>query len=194
MIKRLITNDEELIDALKRGERRAFEAVYKNYYRMAASFINSNSGDDQDIADVFQEMLFILVKKLKEKDFQLTTKLSTYIYSIIRNLWLQRLRKRKKSELALDEKTEDFIDLADEELELKRKHEKKHELMAQVLETLKEDCREVIISSFYKKLSHQAIAELMGYSASFVRVKLHRCMDNFRKKVKQHPDFQATLT
>ena len=191
MIKQLANTEADLIAALKKGDRNAFNLVYKNYYRMAAGFINNNNGSEDDIADIFQEMLFILVKKLRQKDFQLSAKLSTYIYSIIRNLWLQRLKKKGRGETSIEENMENHLVLDDEELEVKKQHEKKHELMAKVLETLKTECRDIIMASFYKKLSHQSIAEQMGYKPAFVRVKLHRCMEGFRKKVRQDPDFKA---
>lgn len=191
MIKRLESSESALIEALRMEDGKAFELVYEKYYRMAASFINNNSGDDHDIADVFQEMLFILVRKLQDKNFQLTARLGTFIYAVIRNLWLARLKKKAASEITLHEEMEDLPVLDENELEVKQEYEKKHELMAQVLETLKEDCRQIILASFYKKLSHQAIAEEMGYSDAFVRVKLHRCMEGFRKEVRQHPAFEA---
>ena len=82
-----------------------------------------------------------------------------------------------------------MIVIDDNELEVKQEYEKKHQLLAKLLDELKEDCKKIIIASFYKKLSHKAIAELMGFSTAFVKVKLHRCMDSFRKKARQHKDF-----
>lgn len=190
MIKGLNSLDNSLIEALRKGEGKAFEEVYEKYYRMASTFIQRNQGSEDDAKDIFQEMLFVLVKKLRDPDFELTAKLSTYIYSILRNLWYRRLKKRKTSNVSLDDEGHEYLLIDDDELAVKEEHEQKHVLMAKVFEELNEDCREIILSSFYKKLSHEVIAEQMGYTIAFVRVKRHRCMEGFRKKVKQHPDFQ----
>lgn len=192
MVKILSEKEQSLLEALRLGKTEAFEQVYKDYYVMVANMIQKNSGDDQEIEDIFQETLFILVKKLRTKDFVLTAKLGTFIYSISRNLWMQRLSKKKKDPTVLlpEEEEREFVDFAEHELEVKKQHEKKHELVAKVLQNLKEECKNIIIASFYKKLSHDEIATELSYSKKFVRVKLHRCMEGFRKQVKQHPDFQ----
>lgn len=181
--------DEKLIEALKKGDELAFKEVYRQYYRMAVTIVKKNNGQEEDIEDVFQEMLFVLVKKLREKDFNLTVKLGTFVYAIIRNLWLQRLKKHTREQdvkLVPDNVKEIY-----EEIELKQIYEKKHELIAEVFKDLKTDCQKIIKASFYEKLSHGSIAEKLGYSNAFVRVKLHRCMEGFKTKVKQHPKFQA---
>ena len=184
-------SDEELVEALKKGETSAFEQVYAQYFRMAASFVQQNHGDDEEARDTFQEMLFVLVKKLREKDFHLSSKLGTYIYSIIRHLWLRRLKKRGNFQLMDLNEQQDSIAITDDEIEVKKEVERKHELMANVLESLKDDCKKIILSSFYEKKSHKEIAEIMDYTLAFVRVKLHRCMESFRKKVRNHPDYNA---
>lgn len=58
------------------------------------------------------------------------------------------------------------------------------------LELLEDDCREVLRLSFYEKLPQAEIAQVMGYSDSFVKVKKHRCLEYLRKQVKTHPLFK----
>ena len=92
-------SEQELLESLRAGKSGAFEQIYRNYYRMVAGMIQKNSGSEEEIEDVFQETLFILVKKLRQPDFKLTAKLGTFLYSISRNLWLQKLQKKGKSPL-----------------------------------------------------------------------------------------------
>lgn len=193
MDKKSSVAETDLVDALRNGEASAFEELYARYFKMAASFVQKNQGSDDDARDIFQETLFILVKKLRQADFQLTAKLGTYLYSIIRHLWLKRLKKKGRFQLAPQDDQEEKIAITDNEIEVKEQFERKHELMADVLETLKEDCRKIILKSFYEKRSHKEIAEIMGYTAQFVRVKLHRCMERFRKQVRSHPDFENVI-
>lgn len=191
MIKSPTIKDSDLVEALRRGDEQAFLQVYRNYYQMVASFVQKNNGTEIQAKDLFQELLFILVKKLRQRDFQLTAKLSTYIFSIARNLWLQQLKKNKFAPVKMQEGTQEFVELDDGELEVKQQFEKKHELLGKLFKEVKEDCREIIKASFYQKLPHDQIADKMGYSSAFVRVKLHRCMEGLRKKVRQHPDYQT---
>ncbi|MCB0640920.1 MAG: sigma-70 family RNA polymerase sigma factor [Phaeodactylibacter sp.] len=185
-----IETAQALVDGLKKGDRTAFEEVYRQYFKMAASFVQNNRGTAEDARDIFQEMLFILVKKLRDPEFVLSSKLGTYMYSIIRHLWLKRLNKQQKLQVT-DEEGLEPVPVTDEEIDLKQSYERKHELMAKVLQRLKEDCKKIILSSFYEKRKHAEIADYMGISPAFVRVKLHRCMEQFRKDVRNHPDFKT---
>ncbi|MEM7371429.1 MAG: sigma-70 family RNA polymerase sigma factor [Bacteroidota bacterium] len=183
--------EADLVEALRRGDEKAFVQVYRNYYHMVASFVQKNSGTEIQAKDLFQELLFTLVKKFRQRDFQLTVKLSTYIFSVARNKWLQQLRKNKSGPLRIQDNAQEYIIIEEDELEVKQQFEKKHELLGKLFKEVKEECREIIKSSFYQKLPHDQIAEKMGYSPAFVRVKLHRCMEGLRKKVRQHPDFHT---
>ena len=186
--KSLGMDETDLVKGLRKGEVKAFEEVYRLYFKMVSAFIQNNSGTDDDAKDVFQEMLFVLVKKLRQSDFELTAKLGTYIYAVIRHMWLKKLRKNSAFQITDTEEVP--MAITDNEIEIKQTYEQKHELMAKVLHGLKEDCKKIILLSFYEKKKHVEIAEIMSITAAFVRVKLHRCMEGFRKQVRNHPDFK----
>ena len=71
------------------------------------------------------------------------------------------------------------VDAMDEHLEM----EKKHNHIAEVLKSMKVECRNIIEASFYKKLSGSEIAQLLGYTESFVKVKKFRCLEELRRKL-----------
>ena len=182
-----LETDEQLILALRLGKARAFDELYTRYFKMAASFVQNNGGSGEDTKDIFQETLFVLVKKLRQPDFQLTAKLSTYTFSIVRHLWLKRIRQKGNYQLVDQDKELETIPLNDSDIEVKQETEQKHELIAKTMANLKEECRQIILASYYEKLSHAEIAEKLGYAVKFVRVKLHRCMGSLRKMVRnQH--------
>ena len=58
------------------------------------------------------------------------------------------------------------------------------DVMADKLGQLEQDCRTVILYSFYQGLSHAQIAALTGYTEAFVKVKKFRCLEYLRKLVK----------
>lgn len=87
--------DTVLLQQLKKREAGAYDLLYKFYYPMVEKFVLRNSGCKEDAEDIFQETLIVLYKKLPTDDFELTSSLKTYIFSISSNLWLKRLRKAK---------------------------------------------------------------------------------------------------
>jgi len=183
------------IDDLKEGKPEAFRKIYQDYYRMISTFIKKNNGTEDDAQDIFQEILMIFIKNVRKPDFELTAKISTYLYSIARNLWLKRIRKSKNIvELKDYEGFEELEDFGEEEINQKKEREKKHELIARVLKQLKEDCRKLILDFYYNKKALNVIAEEMGYTYAFAKVKKNRCMNGFKKMIQSNEDFLSQIS
>ena len=184
-----MNSEQELLAELKKGSSNAFEMLYKQHFRMVAALITRMGGKKEDIEDVFQESLFILVKKIREPNFQLTAKVGTFLHAIARNTWLKNSHKGpKEMNVPLDDMQKYAIADQDDSLQIDEK-----ELMIGVLldkiNTLDEECQKVIRMTFIKKMSHAEVAEILGYSLSFIKVKKFRCLGYLRKMVLDSPFF-----
>jgi RNA polymerase sigma factor (sigma-70 family) len=69
--------------------------LYKSYFPSIASYIKQNLGNNEDAEDIFQEAILVLLQKVRDPDFILTSSLKTYLYAICKNLWLKRIRDNK---------------------------------------------------------------------------------------------------
>lgn len=185
-----MNEDEKLIKQLRRGSSQAYEEVYRRYYRMAVSIVNKLGGNPEDVQDAFQEALFVLVKKVREPDFQLTGKLSTYLYALIRNLYLKRNRKHKK-EIPVEQEKLPYLEKIQEAGMSKKEEEALVRIVIEKLEQLEDDCRDLLKYSFFQQLSHAEIAELMDYSPKFVRVKKFRCLEYLRNLLRETEAFKS---
>lgn len=179
----------DLAAQLARGEEQAFEALYRQSYRMVASLC-TKFNVAADAPDVFQDALFILVKRLREPDFRLTVQPSTFLYAIARNILLKKnsstaaarqpIAVGSDAELArlatLPVEPEDGLSATEKEGLLS--------LMAEKMAALEEACRQVLTLSFYEKLPQADIAARLGYSEAFVKVKKFRCLDHLRRLVR----------
>ena len=94
-------SDNALLEGLRNSTPAAFEALYRRYYRMVAKQAADQGITDAEAEDVFQEVLIILVRKVREADFTLTAKLSTFLFAIARNLILKK--NGDKKEIATEE-------------------------------------------------------------------------------------------
>lgn len=181
--------DADLAARLARGDGQAFEALYRQAYRMVASLCtNFNAADAAP--DVFQDALFVLVKRLREPDFRLTVQPSTFLYAIARNILLKKnsgsaaarqpVAAGSDAELArlAALPTEPEADLSATE------KDSLLNLMAEKIAELEEACRQVLTLSFYEKLPQADIAARLGYSEAFVKVKKFRCLDHLRRLVR----------
>lgn len=182
-------SDQALLDALRRGVPAAFETLYRNYYRMVARQVNDAGTESTDVQDLFQEVLLILVRQIKDPGFQLTAKLSTYLYAIARNLLYKK--NGRKSEYYVEDTALLRLDVSpdEEDPDERARHENQLNIVTANLELLEDDCRKVLQLSFYDKINQSEIATIMGYAESFVKVKKHRCLEYLRKRVKSHPLF-----
>src|SRR5262245_1099070 len=92
-------SDEEIITALK-NEREtdgAIGFIYKNYYKSLENYILNNSGSEDDAADLIQETLVAFIDVVRQDKFRGESSVKSFLYSIIRNLWLSEMRKRSNA-------------------------------------------------------------------------------------------------
>jgi len=179
-------DSQTLITGLIKEEYWAFEKLYREHFDPIKRFVLRNSGTLDDAKDLFQDTAIALIKVISKEDFSLNenTKLSTLSYSIGRRLWFMKLRKKKVPIAAQDisEMNKDFDD-GDLGLIEKVEYEKKHQLIADALLTMGEECRKLLAAYYFKNIQLKKIAEMMAYTQAFVRVKKNRCMNELRRKV-----------
>jgi RNA polymerase sigma factor (sigma-70 family) len=165
------------------------EYIYKKFFPSVKAFVNSNSGNDDDARDVFQEAIVVIYRKVSDKSFALTCSFKTYVYSIVKHLWLKELEKRKAAGVKLQ--VEGEMDVAEEPLDgsfFDPKSERfrlyqKHFLM------LSEDCQKVL-RLFFAKQSLQEIAQVMGFgSEKYAKKRKFQCKEILFKRIKNDPEF-----
>lgn len=186
-IHKMFENEDSLLAALKKGDNKAFKHLYHVAYGKVENFILTNSGRKEDAKDIFQESIIVVLRKIKEPDFKLTSKISTYVYSINRNLWLKYIRDKMGREVnIIDDEDSPFVLIEDDNAT--PEIDAKHEVIRAELETTGEPCKTVIMAAYFQKLPHEEIAKILGYTKDFVRIKLFRCMAKLRQAVKQKLD------
>lgn len=173
----------EWAQRLQRGDTKAYEQLYRDCFPMLAKLVLTNRGGREDAEDVFQEALVALLKMLARENFVLTSKISTLLYSIAKKIWLKKLAKPSEAHVSNEQLLQRFD--ADEPDELPRKIEEEalHRRIAESLSALSEECRELLQLSFFHQFKQEEIAERMGYSKDFVKLKKHRCLGTLRAKV-----------
>jgi RNA polymerase sigma factor (sigma-70 family) len=177
-------NDDQLLDGLRNEEPWAFEKMYKDYFRKVAAYVVRNKGSEDDARDVFQDALVALVGTLRRPEFSLqeNVKLIAYFFGIVRNIWLAELKKRGKlppGELPPGIEPKDDAPKMEEIME----RERRLLSISGLVEKIGEDCRKLLLAFYYEGKSHEEIAEMMGYTKGFTRVKKYRCIEEIRKRM-----------
>jgi RNA polymerase sigma factor (sigma-70 family) len=168
--------DEEIILRIEKGDERALEYLYKKNYRMIVRLITKNSGTEEEAKDIFQESLVIFWQKASSKNLNLTSKISTYLYSICQNLWHKELNR--KSRLSHEEK--DGIDVQD----LNSKEQ--ISIIQTCLSELGESCRKILSYYYFDEMSMEDIAKKMGLSnADVAKTKKYKCKKELDELVRK---------
>jgi RNA polymerase sigma factor (sigma-70 family) len=184
--------DDAILDGLKKRDSGIIRYVYKEYYPTIKFLITTNSGTETDAEDVFQDALVVLFKKITRDDLVLTSSFKTFLYSICRNLWLQRLDRRVFSNEFLE--MEDLSELQ-ENLYLDQPEEEhdKYRLFQQHFLRLSEDCQKVL-QLFLSKTSLKEIAEIMGFKTEkYAKTRKFMCKEKLKNSIINDPNFKKYL-
>jgi RNA polymerase sigma factor (sigma-70 family) len=184
--------DEAILDGLKKRDSGIIRYVYKEYYPTIKFLITTNSGTETDAEDVFQDALVVLFKKIAREDLILTSSFKTFLYSICRNLWLQRLDRRVFSNEFLE--MEDLSELQENlYLEQPEEEQDKYRLFQQHFLRLSEDCKK-ILQLFLAKTSLKEIAEIMGFKTEkYAKTRKFMCKEKLKNAIINDPNFKKYL-
>lgn len=86
--------DSQIIQRIKLGDESALDYLYEQHYKMMLRMILRNNGTEQEALDVFQDALIVFWQKAMDVNFELTSKISTYLYSVCKNLWRKELDRK----------------------------------------------------------------------------------------------------
>jgi len=140
--------------------------------------VQKNNGTQEDAIDIFQEGVLCLWTNISQGKYILkdNTKISTYLFTICRNLWISRLRKNKKIVLLqLDAERIPEEESADHEHYYQR-----IKSLEQSFGKLDEACRKILQLFYYKKASLKEIAALTQTTVGTAKNSKYRCMQKLR--------------
>lgn len=174
--------DVQLVAGIKTKNNAIFKYIIKLNFRPIKQYVLLNSGSSSDANDIFQEALIILYRKVKEDSFELTSSLSTFLYSIAKLLWLKELSKRTKNASITEEL--DYIVDDDESISEQIHRNERLKLYRQKYEELSDDCKK-ILQMFLMKITISEITKIMGYSSEqHTRNRRYRCKESLIKRIR----------
>lgn len=142
---------------------------------MMTKLVISNSGTEEEAMDVYQDALVVFWQKARSGKLVLTSKMSTFIYSICQNLWRKELDRKKR----LSNEEKDSSELLDTESAEREK------IIANCLQQLGETCRKVLMYYYFDELSMQDIAEKMGFAnTDTAKTKKYKCKQKLDELIK----------
>lgn len=175
-----ITADKDLIEGIRKGTKDSLEQVYIAHFPMILQMIVNNNGNEDDAKDIFQESVIVLYNKVKSGDFELNSKLKTYLYSVCRHLWLKKLNQQSR----FTNNIHVFEDIAETESDIEMHEEQslQFEQMKLALNQLGEPCKTIIEEFYLHSKSMQDICEQFGYTnTDNAKTQKYKCLQRLKK-------------
>lgn len=180
-------SDEKLLEGIRSRNNQTLKKIYTDYYPMVRKFILRNNGNREDARDIFQDAVMIIFEKAQKRNFVLECSMKTFLYSICRNMWLQRLERRRKVMNVKD--IENCC--AEEDLAIYEDTEVMRKLLYQKhFMNLSARCRE-ILTLYLKQLSFDEITEQMGLgNKQYAIKKKYECIRTLIRRIHDDPEYK----
>ena len=164
-------SDQELIEAINKGQLDAFEVLYYRYrdwvFNLAWRFTRSRS----DSLDVLQETFTYLLGKFP--GFKLTASMTTFLYPAVKHISFNI----KKKNLRFSSEN----DVSDEIIDSKSNASGNIPGdLTVVLDILPEELREILLMKYVDDMSQEEIAEALNSPLGTVKSRLHRALQILR--------------
>lgn len=187
-------SDEEIIFCLKESEVKrdlALKQMYTRLFPIIKSYIQKNNGSEEDAADIFQDAMIVFYEKVRLDQFQLNSSIRTYLYSVCKHLWLNKLRAQKKVISLSNEGESLTIDPI--ETAIFGSDERNNYLMS-LMESIGKNCKRILVLYYYDRLKMKEIAEVMNFANDQVaKNKKSSCLKKLKLKISNSPRLRDIL-
>lgn len=173
--------DDRIVGLLKENRFTEAGAELYAYFPVVKKLVLKSNGSREDAEDVYQDGLMILMQKVKSPDFVLSSSLKTYLYSVCRYVWSDRLRQRERMLLTDVNRIADPNPVEEDGL-LKREEEDR--LSEKAFLRLGDKCRELLVMFYFRKIPMKDIAVQLGFSSEKVaKNQKYRCLEKAKAEL-----------
>jgi len=175
-------SDEDHMLACQQGNKESLEVLYQRWKRPIFGFALRLLGRRADAEDVAAE---VFVKLAEGRNiFRPEAKFSTWIFTVARNLAIDKIRKNKKM-TSSDTENSEPMNLQDQTLNPQEQLAAKDlgEVIGRAVRALPPPQDEILVLREYQHMSYGEISEVTGYSIEKVKVTIFRARETLRTKL-----------
>ena len=189
-------SDDHILSGLHAGgvqEDRSLRELYRRELPRILNYVLQNQGSEEEGRDLFQDVLVVFLEHLREGRFRKEAAIGTYLQSIARRMWLNRLKRKGVAARFVDQHLQDEQPREGTPLQIML-HEEQQELFAEVMQLLGEKCRKLLEMKLYLQLSMIEIAAQLGFkNEQNARNKHYKCKSELRRIILENPDLRTAL-
>lgn len=177
--------DQQLLEALSRGDREATERVYRKQGGVLLKWLYQQGCPDTDASEILQEAMVVLFERSQDPAFRLQCALGTYLFAVGRRLWLKKLQSTQRSPAQLplysgEEGVPDWI--YDDDIRQLKEKERLFEILSNAMKEIGEPCRSLLLAFYQDNKSMQEIAGDFKYTnPDNAKTQKYKCLNRLRK-------------
>lgn len=184
MHNRADESDEQLVARIAAGDREAFASLFERYASRVKAYLIRLGARGALAEDLAQDAMVAVWRRAASFD-PARAQVSTWMFVIARNAWIDRLR-REKVELAYNSgliATEESDDESPADAAMRVQTE---EQMQTALALLSDEQRQVVQLSFFEDRPHSEIAERLSLPLGTVKSRLRLALAKLRAHWEQY--------
>ena len=187
MIKNNLS-DAELLSHYKQGNEKAFEVLLRRHKSKIYSTIFTIVKDQYIAEDLMQDVFIKIIDIIRSGRYNEEGKFIQWASRMAHNLAIDNFRRNKRyPTIVLEDGMNVFNSLhfAEETVEEVRIKNETHTSLRNMIQTLPEPQREVLLMRHYAEMSFQEIAEATGVSINTSLGRMRYALINLRKLIEK---------
>lgn len=172
--------EKKLLARLQAGDQDALVELYHANFNMVKSYVAKNNGVVEDAEDLLQDALVVFWQNCRKPGFELTSKISTYLMAVCKNLWLKQLSKTGRmmgEELIKPQMLSESHDEG-RSMDLKKIHD--------ALDEVGDTCKNLLVMFYFDGFDMDTIAKTLHFNnADTAKAKKYQCFKKLEEIVKK---------
>lgn len=168
--------ETELMLAVRKGDAGAFKELYEAYQKPLANFLFRMCWNRALVDDLVQEV-FLRVWRAREQ-YEPTARVSTYLFRIASNLWINHAEKKRES--VLGDADRESGGAPEEPLE----RSEVQQAVKRAVDALPEGERLCLVLSEYNGLKYAEISEVLGIPVGTVKSRIFSAVQRLKVSLK----------
>lgn len=168
--------ETELMLKVKAGDRAAFEEIFHLYQKPLGNYLFRLTGNRARTEDLLQDTFLRLWKAAPT--YEPSAKVSTYLFRIAHNLFLNDAARRREKAL----ESGDAETRSDPASDLSRREIRS--AVQRAVEALPDGEREVLVLSEYNGFKYAEISEILGIPVGTVKSRMFSAVQHLREALK----------
>lgn len=183
-------SDQQLLDAFRSGNLKAYDLLFDRYFKRIYGFAFSLLKDSETARELAMDVMIRLWQKNGE--IRLQQGLQAYLFKSVRNSIYNHLRKSRILTHSLDAYPE-YHDISADAADATYLYGELEGIFAEKLERLSPQRKKIFEFSRIDDLTYAEIAEKMSLSVSTVRNQMSATLKYFREQMAEYNEVSVFL-